>query len=86
MQTAVESQPLVVQAQQEKDPIAFLTACGMLEPRGTSAIQLREILKPYLPSTEELDYAAFLKARERIGKTLKPGESFAQLIVEMREE
>lgn len=86
MATAIESQRVVVQPPRERDPIAFLAACGVLEPRGTSAIQLREILEAYLPSEDEFNDSAFLEARERIGKALKPGESFAQLIVEMREE
>lgn len=83
MTIAVESRPSI-QLQQNKDPIAFLVACGLLEPRGTMATQLRVILKPYLPPVDELDPPAFLEARERVGKSLGPGETFAQIIIEMR--
>ena len=71
---------------EELDPIEFLLSCGVLEPRGRTSQQIREILAPYLPGEAEIDEIRFLKARERIGKALKPGESFAQLVVQMREE
>ncbi len=86
MTTAVETQRVVAQPQDDKDPIVFLIACGLLEPRGTIAGRLREILGAYLPLAESVSYSALQGARERIGKSLKPGETLAQLVIQMWEE
>lgn len=84
----MEAEPGVtaVQGELDENPIAFLIESGLLEPRGATADRLRNILEPSRLSVEKLNYTAFLEARKRIGESLGPGETLAQLIVEMREE
>lgn len=86
MTTTAEPRVTAAQNEHDKNPITFLIESGLLEPRGATADRLRDILKPCRLSVDGFNYTGFLEARKRIGESLGPGETLAQLIVEMREE